>query len=757
MVRLRSRVAEPRPPRRAGFSVGALLILAAGLVAGHAADLDLRLVDAQSGQPVAGAAVALWAPGASTATRTAVSDTGGAVRLSQLAPGPWQVRVEALAYRPLRQTVAVAVTPLPRVLRLQPRPLVMDEVVVRARSDASQRHPTAFVESLPVAARDTPGADLAQTLDRATGVDVRRYGGLGSFSTVSIRGASAQQVLVFLDGVPLNQALGGGVDLGGLPLGGVESVEVYRGAVPARFGGNSLGGVVHIRTRGPSGGRRGQLRLQSGSFRTRQLTASATAPWRGWAGLALVDLTASRNDFRFWDDNGTEYNPDDDGWARRRNADFASLRALAKAGRGLGQTRLQVHATLDGSHRGIPGIGVNQALHTRYDTWRGLSEALLFGPLADSRAGYRLKAWHTLERAEYRDLRGEVGIGTQHECNTTRGLGLRGELNGVARGSLVTLFAEGRQERFEPADRLRPRSRLRASRRRGGTLGAELEAPVAGRVTVNAGTQVERLDDRLYDAGEGGARATAQLLWGWRLGAGLDLGGGWSLQGHRGRYARAPGFFELFGDRGAVLGNADLASESGRNLDAGLLYRGAAEAATGVLLAEAAAYRNRVDDLIRFVQNSQRVSQPHNIGGALLRGVETRLQARVAGRLQVEGGYTYQRDENRSPFAFERGNDLPNAPRHRVHGRIAGSGRRGSLYWEGSRESRSFLDRASLRPVAARTVHSVGGRTPLAGGFTLAWELRNLTDNRVADLWGYPLPGRSWFLSLSCDLPSTKD
>ena len=73
-------------------------------------------------------------------------------------------------------------------------------------------------------------------LSSAVGVQVKRYGGLGSFSTVSIRGSTAEQVVVYLDGVPLNQAIGGGADVGRMSLGGVQEIQVYRGAVPARFG-----------------------------------------------------------------------------------------------------------------------------------------------------------------------------------------------------------------------------------------------------------------------------------------------------------------------------------------------------------------------------------------------------------------------------------------------------------------------------------------------------------------------------------------
>ena len=47
-----------------------------------------------------------------------------------------------------------------------------------------------------------------------------------------------------------------------------------------------------------------------------------------------------------------------------------------------------------------------------------------------------------------------------------------------------------------------------------------------------------------------------------------------------------------------------------------------------------------------------------------------------------------------------------------------------------------------------RALYNLGGTVPLVEGIALSWELRNLTDNQVADLWGYPLPGRSYGLSV---------
>ena len=747
--------AATRSHSRAGFLVFLLLtglLLKTGPLCAQAR-LEGRLFDRASGHALVGALLQLQST-LPARQRHARSDTNGAFQLDQLSPGIWQLTVEMLGYLPLRRQLQIAAGPQRLDLFLQAQPLIIDEVVVHARRQGESKHSAGFVETIPLG--NTLGANTAQVLDRATGVNVRRSGGLGSFSTVSIRGSTAEQVQVFLDGVPLNRALGGGVDLGELPLGGIESVQIYRGAVPARFGGNSMGGVIHIRSQRLPGQTQGRLHAGSGSFGTRHLGASIGGPWRSWEYLALVDHSSSANDFRFHDDNGTQYNLNDDEWSRRRNSDYKALRTLLKVGGRRGGARFQLHNIFDLSNKGIPGIGNNQSLHTRFDTWRNITEASLFGPLAQARAGYRLKAYHALEGHEYKDLWGEVGIGMQHDRNTTRNTGLRGEVNAILPGGgLLTGFAAARHQRYTPQSLLRQQSRTLRSRRLGLSLGTELEAPLwSRRLTINIGTQLEGLDDRLFDQTSfapndiSPSQNKGQSLWGFRLGGSLALGRGWSWRGHRGRYQRAPSFFELFGDKGAIIGNTELVSERSSNWDLGLVFRSPAEIHTGVVLAEGVYYSNRVDDLIRFEHNSQQVSRPHNIGKARLQGVESRLQARLMSIFQLSGNYVYQQAQNRAPFSFEKGKDLPNAPRHRLNARLALAQAGASIHCELSRESRHYLDRANLRPIAARTIHNMGASTGLWRRAVLSWEVRNLTNNQVADLWGYPLPGRAYFLAL---------
>ncbi|MBU1071640.1 TonB-dependent receptor plug domain-containing protein, partial [bacterium] len=95
--------------------------------------------------------------------------------------------------------------------------------------------------------RATP--DLAELLEQLAGLQIRRYGGLGAPALPSLRGSTAGQITVLVDGLPLSDAQDGAIDLATLPLDRFESVEVYRGHAPVRFGGAGGVGALNLVTR----------------------------------------------------------------------------------------------------------------------------------------------------------------------------------------------------------------------------------------------------------------------------------------------------------------------------------------------------------------------------------------------------------------------------------------------------------------------------------------------------------------------------
>lgn len=83
-------------------------------------------------------------------------------------------------------------------------------------------------------------------------------------ASIAIRGVPrTTRTLVMIDGQPINSALSGGIDLSSIMLDNVRRIEVVRGPYSALYGGNAMGGVIHVLTRTPTR-REFQGRLESG-------------------------------------------------------------------------------------------------------------------------------------------------------------------------------------------------------------------------------------------------------------------------------------------------------------------------------------------------------------------------------------------------------------------------------------------------------------------------------------------------------------
>lgn len=126
---------------------------------------------------------------------------------------------------------------------------------------------------------------VSELLRDVPGVAVSRSGTIGATTQVRIRGAEANQTLVIIDGVKMNDpAAGGEFDFSRLLTADVERIEVLRGPQAVLYGSNSIGGVVNIITRSGKGPVSAKLRLEGGSFKTLNGGASISAGSERFSG-----------------------------------------------------------------------------------------------------------------------------------------------------------------------------------------------------------------------------------------------------------------------------------------------------------------------------------------------------------------------------------------------------------------------------------------------------------------------------------------
>ncbi len=96
---------------------------------------------------------------------------------------------------------------------------------------------------------------LVQALSAVPGLGAVQSGGPGNQASVFIRGTDSEDVLVLLDGVPVNDPskANGAFDFGDVTISDIARIEVVRGAMSGLYGSNAIGGVINIITLQGSG------------------------------------------------------------------------------------------------------------------------------------------------------------------------------------------------------------------------------------------------------------------------------------------------------------------------------------------------------------------------------------------------------------------------------------------------------------------------------------------------------------------------
>lgn len=616
-------------------------------------------------------------------------------------------------------------------------------VEAEAYSDSDADRARGAVTVIEVDDRLPDGADLADAVARAPGTTVRRLGGLGAFSAVSLRGAALRQVQVHLDGIPLNPDGSAAFNLSQLPLRAFSDIEVWRGAGPARLAAAPLGGVIDLRTARQA---ESPLTLEAslGSWRTGRAAARGGTVVGGTEVLGAVEGLSTRADFVHFDDNGTDARWLDDRLADRLYNDKRQVSGLLR----LRSVRAPVRRTglivLNLRDEGLPG-----PVGARPDGRLRTAWALASGELAGrvGLATVRARGWAQLRDERFERPAGPATTERQAQAGAHLSVDRPWALGDL--GAAVQL-------------------------RRDARLSTQLDALAAGRwsTTLVAHGTVEPLGEALTLEGVAQAQAWLERRGDERITRLAPLprvGLRWraaerlTVRAAAGRAVRPPDFLELFGDRGPVRGRADLRPERGTWADAGLRWHG------DVVRAELGGFAHYAVDRIVFVQNSQRELVPINLGQSWVGGIEAGADLAVE-PLDVRGALTVSPSFVLSDVVGLHGKRLPRIP---LVGGTAEVGLSapgwGRISYDLAYASQNAWDEANLFVAPPRLLHGLAVRvTPDPRLPTVGLSVRNVGNTLVqamdrdplnpragrvlrpiTDFAGYPLPGRTALLTLT--------
>jgi vitamin B12 transporter len=630
----------------------------------------------------------------------------------------------------------------------------MEEVVVPGRRDfpgTGRADPVAFATVIQVDDEAHRAQSIPDLLRHAVGVDVRGFGGLGGFATLSIRGSTAEQVPVFLDGVLLTSALSGSLDLGSVPLAEIERLEVYRGSTPPEFGAAGPGGVLNLVTRSATARPRSTFTASFGSFGTFEFSLSHSGSHPRGDFLALAHGQRSDGSFPFLDNNGTPLNPTDDEVTRRRNNGFFAAGGLLKTSLRFGE-RQRLSFVLEGSVRvqGVAGIDALQSERAGFETRRIFGKAdfeaheLFFG------ARLRVSAFATHGRDAFQDPAGETGLGPREVTTSILTPGLSTRLTAsLGSSQVLAALLEYRHDGGVSEATTLGRPVLTTVGRHAVALSVEDRILLwKGRMLLNPSVRLDLLHSGL---GGPAAQEATHAEVGGKLGLRLSLAPGLSWRGNVGRFFRPPTLVELFGDTGAIRGNPHLRPELGYTWDTGLTLERRSLGRLSRALFEAVYFQNRFEDLVVFLLNAQGAAIAQNQAAATVRGVEISSALELGIGLAFSGSYTFQRALSESPDASQ-GKLLPGRPQHKVSVRMSLTQGDWRFFYDLLVVDGNYVDRLNRVLLEARVLHAAGFAWRALSALTVSGEVQNFTDNRAVDLYRFPLPGRSFFAKLSVKL-----
>lgn len=594
---------------------------------------------------------------------------------------------------------------------------------------------------------------LAQVLEKETGVQIRRSGGLGGFATVSLRGASADQVMVYIDGILLNEGAGGGVNLSNIALNDVDQIEIYRGVTPGNFAKGSIGGAVNIRTLRARGGYQASAGASTGSFGTVGVNGFINHKPGVWDYVIAADALQSANDYTIVNDNGTQYNSADDVTEPRSNNRLEQKTSLIKTGLDIGETiRLDLAHQWFDKNQGLPSWNNNPAAATRLFAQR---QTLDLRATADGAIARNLNTsghlYSMIQQETFDDRNGDVGLNKQFLAYDTRTIGGEFYIDYDHAHHQPGVTGGLRQETYQPTDLLGKTVPRGAQRDTAFLNLQDTWFLFDDRLTVVAGLRRQWIGDAQHaDSATPNATTDTSNTY-----DNIAIGGKYCrfdtmcVKGNIADYAREPSFFELYGDRGYFIGNDQLTAERGISIDVGLETQWHISHLHKISWT-VAYFHNTTRDVISKIFDARGVGRSVNLSRADIDGIETEFSAEWHRQLRLIFNATWQNAVQRNDIAAFNGKRLPGRYLVSSFGRLEHRLAALVIYAEHVFENGTYYDTANLLRAAAKNQFNIGATLALH-----RWRINvaadNITNDKHEDFNRFPMPGPAFFVAAKYD------
>jgi vitamin B12 transporter len=537
-------------------------------------------------------------------------------------------------------------------------------------------------------------ATLSEVLRNQPSLEVRSNGGKGQSTSVYMRGFSAAQSLVLVDGMRLSRGSMGSTDISGIPLNQVERIEIIRGARASVYGADAVAGVINIITRSKQDEKGHRVSMGIGS------NGYNNADWS--SRMAATESDTLKVGAAYSRENGYNIKPsstnagDEHGyWSK--NAQVNDEHQFNDEWRLFTSARwMQMQNDYAGYSSELQGYTADQSYQAALETSTDAYQSSWVVQYADTDYLSGFNTQQSKEDATYKNYTDQTSLGWYSLVPLSYGFSVGGGVD----------WRE---------NRLKPDSAFEAQTHNTGEYAL---------VQYEQDAWSWELSGRNDDNSAYGSHQT------WRTGAGWAFLPDYRLIANYSTAFRAPSFVDLYYPG---YGNTNLKPEVAKGGEVGL------EGQNELFQWKISAYRSLVDNMI--TPNSLYV--PVNIGHARLEGIETEVSF-VTGFVRHHLSADFADPKNE-----ETGKQLKERAHQSYKWQVETSWQKwdsaASLVYQGER----FANDANTLELGGYSLWDVSAGYHLLPQLRLGGRIDNVFDKEYVTAQGYVPQGRSYYLNFA--------